>query len=128
MSSVPEQRGACADLPIEVVDAYWDCNANTERFRASVARAICHRCPQLIDCLEAAIANPPANGIRAGETGSALYDMHCAVYRGETTVDALVDECLDRQMPIGGLREAARLRRGLMPDAVLAVPELGGAA
>jgi Transcription factor WhiB len=132
-------RGACLDLAPVVVDKYFMANANTERFQAATAKAICGRCAIQAACLLDAVKVPwPSGGIRGGETASSIQDLHRRYEAGED-LDLLVIEALRKQQPLRGRHGHDSLRAGKFSTAELlpttdpavvnsTVPELGRGA
>jgi hypothetical protein len=101
------------------VDKYFMANANTERFQAATAKAICGRCAIRAACLTDAITVPwPSGGIRGGESASAIQDLHQRYEAGED-IDLLVIEALRKQQPLQGRHGHDSLRAGRFSTAEL---------
>jgi hypothetical protein len=119
----PLASGACVDLPIEVADKYFMADRSTERFQFLTAKAICGHCAVQAACLIEAIEQQPiVIGVRGGESARAISHLRYRHLRGEASASALAAEAILRQLPLGGLNNAPRMRGGHFADAeVLAI-------
>src|SRR5919205_2336768 len=99
MSSVPVealQGGLCYDLDPAVLDKYF-MSDKRGGFENLTAKAICAHCPILQACLEQAIADPPAHGIRGGETSESIAALRYRHYRERTPIPVLARMAIRHQ-------------------------------
>ena len=129
MSSVPVealQGGLCYDLDPAVLDKYF-MSDKRGGFENLTAKAICAHCPILQACLEQAIADPPAHGIRGGETSESIAALRYRHYRERTPIPVLARMAIRHQTPLEGRPYGRRrLLAGQFQSPGLAYPDLAG--
>ncbi len=70
------EGGACTELPVQVVDKYFDIDASKQRWEARTAKAICGRCAIQAVCLDAAInRTAPLRGIVGGVSANQIKTL-----------------------------------------------------
>lgn len=119
-------RGACMDLPPQVLDKYFYANIREQPFEHLTARAICGRCAVRAACLEDAVSSPglvvsDEPMIRGGEASSTIRYMRRAHFLRGESVRVLVDNALAHQDPTRNVGDWPSLRAGRFADAELAV-------
>lgn len=120
MTAVDEQGAACADLPYQVVDKYFEAHAFEQRFEHLTAKAICGHCAVQAACLAEAIQEPRSYVTRGGESPGALRHLR-REYLAGVPVEDVVTAALARQKPHGGIN-ARTMRAGKFNDVGLVGP------
>lgn len=94
----PLPAALCSQLPDHAIDRYFFPEEQNS-LDAHFGRAICRRCPEIVDCWADALANPPEIGTRAAQDASTIRTIaeRMVDATGEATVDQLPEELLHPQ-------------------------------